>query len=105
MNLSLILAAAWFIIANVIALIPSKRKHWPQAYVLIVVGVPIFGFVTFQNGPWIGLLVLAGGQYPALACVLSLALAEGEVLTTVSILPRFFARNAYEGHDKRRGLG
>lgn len=61
MNLSLILAAAWFIIANVIALIPSKRKHWPQAYVLIAVGVPILGFVTFQNGPWIGLLVLAGG--------------------------------------------
>jgi len=61
MNLSLILAAAWFIIANVIALIPSKRKHWPQAYVLIVVGVPVLGFVTFQNGPWIGLLVLAGG--------------------------------------------
>ena len=62
MNLSLILATAWFIIANVIALIPSKRKLWPQAYVLIVVGVPIFGFVTFQNGPWIGLLVLAGGS-------------------------------------------
>ena len=61
MNLSLILAAAWFIIANVIALIPSKRKHWPQAFVLIAVGVPILGFVTFQNGPWIGLLVLAGG--------------------------------------------
>lgn len=61
MNLSLILAASWFIIANVIALIPSKRKHWPQAYVLIAVGVPILGFVTFQNGPWIGLLVLAGG--------------------------------------------
>jgi len=62
MNLSLILVAAWFIIANVITLIPSKRKLWPQAYVLIVVGVPIFGFVTFQNGPWIGLLVLAGGS-------------------------------------------
>lgn len=61
MNLSLILAAAWFILANVIALIPSKRSHWPQAYALIAVGIPLLGFVTFQNGPWIGLLVLAGG--------------------------------------------
>lgn len=61
MNLSLILAAAWFIIANVIALIPSKHNHWPQAYALIAIGVPILGFVTYQNGPWIGLLVFAGG--------------------------------------------
>ena len=61
MNLSLILAAAWFIIANVIALIPSKHHHWPQAYMLIAVGVPLLGYVTYQNGPLIGLLVFAGG--------------------------------------------
>lgn len=61
MNLSLILAAAWAIVANLGALIPSKRKHWPFAYVLIAVGVPILGFVTYQNGPWIGLIVLAAG--------------------------------------------
>ena len=62
MNLSLILAASWAIIANVIALIPSKKNNWPQAYALIAVGVPILGFVTYQNGPWIGLLVLAAGM-------------------------------------------
>jgi len=61
MSLSIILAAAWAIVANLGALIPSKRKHWPFAYALIVVGVPILGYVTYQNGPWIGLIVLAAG--------------------------------------------
>ena len=61
MNLSLILAAAWAIFANLLALLPSKRNHWPLAYVLIAVGVPILGFVTYQNGPWVGLLILAAG--------------------------------------------
>ncbi len=61
MNLSLILAVLWFIVANVIALIPSKRSHWPQAYGLIGIGIPLLGFVTYQNGPWIGLLIFAGG--------------------------------------------
>jgi hypothetical protein len=62
MNLSILLAAAWAIIANLGALLPSKRKHWPFAYFLIAVGVPILGFVTYQNGPSIGLLVLAAGM-------------------------------------------
>ncbi len=62
MNLSLILAAAWAIFANLMALLPSKRNHCPLAYVLITVGVPILGYVTYQNGPWIGLIVLAAGM-------------------------------------------
>lgn len=61
MNTSLTLAAIWFIIANLIALLPSKRNHWPQAYVLIATGIPILGYVTYENGPWVGLLVLAAG--------------------------------------------
>lgn len=61
MNTSIILAAVWFIAANMIALLPSKRNHWPQAYMLIATGIPILGYVTYQNGPWIGLLVLAAG--------------------------------------------
>ena len=59
MNFSLILAAVWAIAANVIALFPSKRNHWPAAYVLIAVGIPILGYITYQNGPWIGLLCFA----------------------------------------------
>lgn len=61
MSISLILACLWAVLANVLAMIPSKRSHWPQAYVLIALGVPLVGFVTYENGPWIGLLVLAAG--------------------------------------------
>lgn len=59
-NLSLSLACIWVLVATVIALVPM-RSHWPAAYVLAAVGIPIVGFVTFQNGPIAGMLVLAGG--------------------------------------------
>ncbi|NNE88434.1 MAG: DUF2484 family protein [Silicimonas sp.] len=59
MNLSLILACLWLVLANVIAMFPSKKKHWPAAYVLITFGLPLLGFVFWENGIWIGLLVFA----------------------------------------------
>ena len=62
MSLSLIFACLWALLANVLALIPSNDNHWRRAYMLIAVGVPILGFVTYENGPWIGLLVLAAGM-------------------------------------------
>lgn len=61
MTLSLTLACLWALAANLIAMIPSKRHHWPQAYVLITVGIPIVGYVTYQHGPWVGLIVMAAG--------------------------------------------
>jgi len=61
MTLSLTLAALWAVIANLIALTPSKDQHWRSAYVLIAAGIPIVGLVTWQHGPWLGMLVLAGG--------------------------------------------
>jgi len=61
MTASLIAAALWMIAANLIALTPSRRGHWPAAWVLIATGIPILGWVTWQNGPLIGLLVLAAG--------------------------------------------
>ncbi len=61
MSLSLILACAWGITANLLAMIPSRDNHWQRAYVLIAVGIPIVGYVTWQNGPVWGLLVLAAG--------------------------------------------
>ncbi|SIS52502.1 DUF2484 family protein [Phaeovulum vinaykumarii] len=57
---SLILACLWGLVANVAALGP-RRMHWPAAWALIAAGVPILGWVTYQNGPWVGLVVLAGG--------------------------------------------
>ncbi|SLN50853.1 hypothetical protein ROJ8625_02527 [Roseivivax jejudonensis] len=62
MTLSLILALAWAVTANVLAMIPSRDNHWSRAYVLIAVGIPLLGFVTYENGPWIGLLALAAGM-------------------------------------------
>lgn len=62
MTLSLILAALWAIAANVLAVLPSRDNHWRRAYVLIALGVPLLGYVTYENGPWIGLLVLLAGM-------------------------------------------
>ncbi|MCF6234138.1 MAG: DUF2484 family protein [Rhodobacteraceae bacterium] len=62
MSLSLILAALWAIIANVLAMTPSRDNHWKRAWFLIAVGIPILGYVTYQNGPWYGLAVLLAGM-------------------------------------------
>lgn len=60
MSSGLILGCLWFVAANLIAMMPSKHHHWPQAYALIAVGIPILGLITWQHGPWVGLLALAG---------------------------------------------
>lgn len=57
---SLALAAVWAIVATIIALLP-RRFHWPGAVLLILCGIPLVGWVTYQNGPVLGMLVLAGG--------------------------------------------
>jgi len=62
MSLSLILAALWAIAANVLAMTPSKDNHWRRAYVLIAIGIPLLGYVTYENGPWYGLAVLLAGM-------------------------------------------
>ena len=59
---SLTLACLWVLLANVLALIPSRDNHWTRAYVLIALGIPLLGYVTYQNGPWWGLALLAGGM-------------------------------------------
>ncbi|MCV2871416.1 DUF2484 family protein [Defluviimonas sp. WL0050] len=61
MNLSITLACLWAVTATLIAMLPSRDHHWRAAYVLIALGIPILGYVTYQNGPWLGLIVLAAG--------------------------------------------
>lgn len=61
MTPSLITAAVWALIANLIAFAPSRRGHWPAAWALIATGIPLVGWVTWQNGPVVGMLVLAAG--------------------------------------------
>lgn len=61
MSLPLILAAFWAVAANILAMTPSRDQHWRNAYLLIAIGIPIVGLVTWQHGPWIGMLLMAGG--------------------------------------------
>ncbi|SEW19814.1 Protein of unknown function [Aliiroseovarius sediminilitoris] len=58
MTLSLILACFWAVLAQVIALFPSRDHHWRVAYVLIAMGIPLLGYVVYQNGPLVGGLVM-----------------------------------------------
>lgn len=58
---SLIVVAIWLLGANVVAMFPSKDHHWKFAYGMIALGVPLLGWVTYENGPWIGLIALAAG--------------------------------------------
>ncbi|ETA50554.1 DUF2484 family protein [Ponticoccus alexandrii] len=62
MTISLMLACLWAVAANVLAILPSRDNHWTRAYWLIGVGIPLLGYVTYQNGPWIGLIVLFAGM-------------------------------------------
>lgn len=60
MTLSLILACLWAVAATLAAMGP-RSWHWPAAYGLIALGIPVLGYVTLQNGPIVGFVVLAGG--------------------------------------------
>lgn len=62
MIFSLIGGLLWLVVANVLAMVPSKDNHWRRAYVLIGLGVPLLGWITAQNGPWIALVFLAAGM-------------------------------------------
>lgn len=58
MSISLVLACVWALVANVLAMTPSKDYHWRNAYILIGIGIPLLGFVTLENGPLVGLVIL-----------------------------------------------
>lgn len=62
MPTSLILACLWAIGANLLAMTPSRDKHWRAAFCLIAVGIPILGYVTYQTGPLMGFLCLLGAM-------------------------------------------
>jgi hypothetical protein len=61
MSYPLIAALLWLIIANAIAMLPSRDHHWRAAYLLITIGIPLLGWVTYVEGPIWGMLLLAGG--------------------------------------------
>lgn len=61
MTLPLILGCLWLISANLIAMLPSRDFHWRAAYLLIALGIPLLGWVTYTAGPIWGLVFLAAG--------------------------------------------
>ena len=62
MSVALIVGCLWLIGANLLAMFPSRDHHWRAAYGLIAVGIPILGWITYVNGPILGLIFLAGGM-------------------------------------------
>ncbi|NAZ36401.1 DUF2484 family protein [Rubellimicrobium sp. CFH 75288] len=61
MSAAAVATLLWFVGANVLAMIPSRDHHRTRACLLIVVGVPLLGWLTVAEGPVWGLLALAGG--------------------------------------------
>ena len=62
MSPSLFLALLWLVTANLIAMFPSKDHHWRNAYMLIAIGVPLLGWVWWQNGVLLALIVLVAAM-------------------------------------------
>ena len=60
MPTSLVLACVWGLVACGFGMGP-RRFHIPAAWGLIITGIPLLGFVTYQNGPFWGLLLLLAG--------------------------------------------
>jgi hypothetical protein len=59
MTWSVIAALIWLVVANVIAMFPSRDHHWRNAYGLIAVGLPLLAWIFYENGPWWLLAFLA----------------------------------------------
>lgn len=59
--MSLAISFIWLIVANLLAMLPSRDHHWRSAFVLIAVGIPLLGWVTYLHGPYVGLALLLAG--------------------------------------------
>ena len=63
MTAPLIAGLLWLVAANLIGMLPSRDKHWRNAYLLIAVGVPLLGWVTYVDGVvWGVILLVAAGS-------------------------------------------
>ncbi len=61
MSPALIAALIWLIAGNLIAMFPSRSGHWPAAYGLIAIGLPLIAWVFWQDGLLIGAVILIAG--------------------------------------------
>ena len=60
MTHSVILGCLWVVVASMIAMLP-RRFHWPGAAALIALGIPLLGWITWQNGALVGTIALVAG--------------------------------------------
>ena len=56
---SLFAACLWLILANVIAMFPSRDHHWTNAYRLMALGAPLAFWLGWTQGIWVALAFLA----------------------------------------------
>ena len=61
MTAAVIAACLWLLVANAIAMFPSRDHHWRAAYILMALGLPILAWLFWTGGVWTGLLGLAAG--------------------------------------------
>lgn len=61
MSGAVFMACLWCVCANVIAMFPSKHHHWPAAYVLMTFGIPILGWVYWEEGVIFGAIFTVAG--------------------------------------------
>ena len=59
--MSVILGCIWVLVANGVAMLPTRDHHWTAAYVLIGLGVPLLAWIVVSAGVWVGLVFLAAG--------------------------------------------
>ncbi|NVK60983.1 MAG: DUF2484 family protein [Rhodobacteraceae bacterium] len=62
MTASLFAACLRSVVASLPAMLPAKDDHWRRARGPIAGGLPILGWVVWENGPWVGLIVLFAGM-------------------------------------------
>lgn len=55
------LGMIWLVAANVLALLPSRDNHWTRAYVLMALGLPLLGWIAYENGVWIAAVFFIAG--------------------------------------------
>ncbi len=61
MNWPVAAACLWLIVANVIAMFPSRDHHWRNAYALIALGLPIVVWVGISVGWLLAVVFLGAG--------------------------------------------
>lgn len=61
MSGALLVAGLWAVAATGAAARPGRGEGRRLVWGLVTAGIPILGWVTYRNGPWAGLVVLALG--------------------------------------------